>query len=140
MRSFGSIWGVAVPAAVFNNRFSSLLAERVSDPQVRAYFDGGNNAYENAYADFIWKFPPESRDEIVSVYSSALQLMWQISIVFSGINFLIIIFEKQVPLRNHLETEYGLEETEKKQKGINVGEGVTNGAATNINAVDKREA
>jgi hypothetical protein len=135
MRSFGSIWGVAIPAAVFNNRFSSLLSERVTDPQVRAFFDGGNNAYEHAYADFIWKFSPESRDQIVSVYSSALQLMWQISIAFSGVNFLITIFERQVPLRNELETEYGLEETEEKKKKVNVG-GRTDAVATDVDAYD----
>lgn len=37
MRSLGSIWGVSVPAAIFNNRFSRLLDQEVSDPEVRAH-------------------------------------------------------------------------------------------------------
>ncbi|KAI0441751.1 major facilitator superfamily domain-containing protein [Xylaria telfairii] len=114
IRSFGSIWGVAVPAAIFNNRFSQLLAQRVTDPQVRAAFGGGNNAYEHAYADFIRSSSPQSQVQIVSVYSDALNFMWKISIAFAAVNFLIIIFEKQVPLRTDLETEYGIEETEKR--------------------------
>jgi len=36
--------------------------------------------------------------------------MWQVSIAFAAVNFLIIIFKKQVPLRTELETEYGMEE------------------------------
>jgi hypothetical protein len=111
MKSFGSIWGVAIPAAVFNNRFSQISATTITDPSVRALFGGGNRAYENAYAAFVWSFPPPIRDQVVQTYSDALKLIWQISIVFSGINFLIIIFEKQVPLRTELETEFGLEDT-----------------------------
>ncbi|KAK4156350.1 hypothetical protein C8A00DRAFT_30742 [Chaetomidium leptoderma] len=113
MRSFGSIWGVAIPAAVFNNRFSQISAGTIADPAVRALFEGGNRAYENAYAHFVCSFPPDVRDLIVQTYADALKLIWQLSIVFSGINFLIILFEKQVPLRTELETEFGLEEEKK---------------------------
>ncbi|KAI1423110.1 major facilitator superfamily domain-containing protein [Xylaria sp. FL1777] len=113
IRSFGSIWGVSIPAAIFNNRFSQLLAQRVTDSEVRAVFDGGNNAYEHAYADFIRQFSPESQVQIVSVYSDTLHFMWQVSIAFAAVNLLIIVFEKQVPLRTELETEYGMEETKK---------------------------
>lgn len=116
VRSFGSIWGVAVPSAVFNNRFSQLLAQRVTDPQVRIGFDGGNNAYEHAYRDFIWSYPQEPRDQIIGVYSDALKLMWQISIAFAGVNLLLILFEKQVPLRTELETEYGMEASGGRKK------------------------
>ncbi|KAJ8129760.1 hypothetical protein O1611_g3870 [Lasiodiplodia mahajangana] len=116
IRSFGSIWGVAVPAAIFNNRFSQLLGERVTDPQVREVFDGGNNAYENAYADFIKSFPPQSQTELIGVYSDTLHFMWQISLAFAAVNFLIIIFEKQVPLRTELETEFGMEDAKKKSE------------------------
>jgi hypothetical protein len=135
MRSFGSIWGVAVPSAIFNNRFSKLLNERVTDPQVRSVFGGNNNAYENAYASYIWAFPQPSRDQIVSTYSGALQLMWQISIVFAGINVLIIIWEKQIPLRTELETDYGMEE----KKDGKVEKQTENGNADDNNAKRQNE-
>lgn len=134
MRSFGSIWGVAIPAAIFNNRFSQISATTIDDPGVRALFDGGNRAYENAYADFVWSFPPPVRDQIVQTYSDALKLIWQISIAFSGINFLIIIFEKQVPLRTELETEFGLEDGGKgakaSEKDVEKNEEKDSGTAT----------
>ena len=52
----------------------------------------------------------------MQTYSDALKLIWQILIAFSGINFLIILLEKEVPLRTELETEFGLE-GENKDKG-----------------------
>ncbi|KAK4031534.1 hypothetical protein C8A01DRAFT_42020 [Parachaetomium inaequale] len=117
MRSLGSIWGVAVPAAVFSNRFSQIAGGAIADPAVRALFDGGNRAYENAHADFVWSFPAPVREQIVQTYADALKLIWQISIAFSAVNFLIVIFEKQVPLRTELETEFGLEEEDGKGPG-----------------------
>jgi hypothetical protein len=113
MRSLGSIWGVAIPAAVFNNCFEQISRGMIGDAAVRGLFDGGNRAYENAYAEFVWSFPEATREQIVRTYVLALKLIWQISIAFSGISFLIIIFEKQVSLRTELETEFGLEEVKK---------------------------
>ncbi|KAK1996635.1 MFS general substrate transporter [Colletotrichum falcatum] len=115
VRSFGSIWGVAIPASIFNNRFAQLTW-RIEDPAVRELFHGGNRAYENAYASFVWSFPEVTRDQIIGVYSDALKLLWQISIAFAAVNFLIVLFEERVPLRTELETEYGLEDEEKKKK------------------------
>lgn len=68
-RSFGSIWGVAIPAAVFSNRFTALAAAEggITDPAVLEVFDGGNGAYMHALASFINAFPEPSRREIVSV-------------------------------------------------------------------------
>ena len=48
------------------------------------------------------------------MYTDALKLVWQISIVFSGVAFLFIFLEKQIKLRTELDTEYGL--TEKQQE------------------------
>lgn len=110
MRSFGSIWGVAIPAAIFANRFSVLAATGITDPAVRAVFADGNDAYQRATADFIHSFPQPARGEIIRVYSEALRLVWQISIVFSGLSFLIVFLEKEVKLRKELETEFGLEQ------------------------------
>lgn len=115
VRSFGSIWGFAIPATIFNNRFAQL-AWRIEDPDVRALFHGGNRAYENAYASFIWSFPEATRDQIIGVYQDTLKLLWQILVGFAGANFLIVLFERRVPLRTELETEYGLEQEEKERK------------------------
>lgn len=121
VRSLGSIWGVAVPAAVFNNRFSAVAARVIANPAVRGVFDGGNRAYENARADFVASFPSPAREQIVRAYVDALRLIWQIAIAFSGVNFLVVLFEKEVPLRTELETEFGLEGGGKAPEGLGDG-------------------
>lgn len=124
VRSFGSIWGVAIPGAIFNNRFSQLVG-RIQDAEARERFNGGNRAYENAYASFVWSFPDPTRDQIISVYEDALKLLWQICIAFAGINFLIVLLEQRVPLRTELETEYGLEQEQKQKKSMTKEKGTT---------------
>ncbi|KAF3766608.1 hypothetical protein M406DRAFT_339766 [Cryphonectria parasitica EP155] len=131
VRSFVSIWGVAIPAAIFNNRFAQL-AGRIEDPAVRELFHGGNRAYENAYASFVWSFSEATRDQVISVYQDALKLLWQISIGFAGVNCLIVLFEQRVPLRTELETDYELEQEERKKKDGEVAVDVDNAAASNV--------
>ncbi|OAA69790.1 Major facilitator superfamily domain, general substrate transporter [Cordyceps fumosorosea ARSEF 2679] len=139
VRSFGSIWGVAIPASIFNNKFAQL-AYRIEDPQVRALFHGGNRAYENAYASFVWSFPETTREQIIGVYKDALKLLWQIAIAFAAVNFLIVLFEERVPLRTELETEYGLEGEEKKKKDTEAAVGVEGEAARKVGAEEPKTA
>ena len=113
IRSFGSIWGVAIPAAVFNNRFSQLVVN-ISDPQARSIF-GAGDAYQFASSSFLQSFAPDVREQVVRVYSESLKRVWQISIVFAGVAFLLVFLEKQIKLRTELETEFGLEEKKAEQ-------------------------
>jgi hypothetical protein len=117
MHSFGSIWGVAIPAAIFSNRFSIIAETDITDPAVRAIFVNGNDAYQRATADFIRTFSPSDQTQIIGVYSKSLHLVWQISVAFSGLFFLIVLFKKQVKLRKELDTEFGLESVKKDTKG-----------------------
>lgn len=128
MRAFGSIWGVAIPAAIFNNRFSELYGA-ITDPQARAFFEGGGVAYERAQAEIIRSFPSPIREQIIDVYSGSLQRVWQISIIFSGLSFLLVFVEKQIKLRTNLETEFGMEEKPKKDDAE--VENKSNGTKTN---------
>jgi len=114
IRSYGNIWGVAIPAAVFNNRFA-LHANTISDPAVRALLLNGR-AYEHATRDFVYSLPSPVREEVISVFSQSLKLVWQVALVFAGLPFLLAFFEKQIPLRTELETEFGLTEENKDTK------------------------
>lgn len=114
IRSFGSIWGVAIPAAIFNHRFEQL-SPRIDDSSTRTLLSAGR-AYQYATAKFVDSFPPILRDQVVGLYVDSLKLVWQISILFSGIAFLLVFIEKQIKLRTELDTEYCLEEEKKKEK------------------------
>ncbi|KAI0856744.1 MFS general substrate transporter [Xylaria cubensis] len=106
VRSIGSIWGVSIPAAIFNNRFDQLLGE-VSDPTAKAALAHGG-AYESASKAFIDSFA--ERDVIISIYERSLMRVWQIGIVFAGLGFLVIFLERDLKLRTEKTEEVGLED------------------------------
>jgi hypothetical protein len=49
----------------------------------------------------------------VEVFTGALRQVWLIGIAFAGIGLLIVFVEKEVELRNELNTEFGMEERKK---------------------------
>lgn len=108
IRSLGAIWGVAVPAAIFNNSFDSIMAERISDPAVRQRLSGGA-AYEHASRAFIMTLDEPARSEAIGVYTDALRIVWFASVAFCGLGSVLALFEKDIPLRKELDTDYGLE-------------------------------
>ncbi len=112
IRLFGHIWGVAIPAAIFNSRINTLLSHgAVSDPSVAGLMAKGG-AYQAASAAFVSQFPATLQTEIRATYSLATQRVFQIAIIFAGVGFLLSLFEEEVELRKSLETEFGLEKKE----------------------------
>ncbi|SPO01912.1 related to putative multidrug transporter Mfs1.1 (major facilitator family protein) [Cephalotrichum gorgonifer] len=120
VRSFGSIWGVAIPAAIFNNYFDKL-STRISDQEVAAHFRNGK-AYESASANLIDSFPEPVKQELVGVYVESLKYVWRMSVIFAGICFLLVFLEKQIKMRTELDTEFGLEDKKEKKKDPESGE------------------
>lgn len=111
VRSVGTIWGVSIPAAVFNNRFQELLGG-VGDADARARLQGGG-AYENASKAFVESFGEKTRGQVIRVYAESLKRVWQVGVVFAGLSFLAVFMESPVKLRKELETDFGLEVSKK---------------------------
>ncbi|KAL2258303.1 hypothetical protein VTK26DRAFT_8430 [Humicola hyalothermophila] len=119
IRAFGSIWGVAIPAVVFNNRIDERL-DMVSDAGARQLL-GGGGAYQQASANFVKQFPVRVQDEIRALYTSALHRVFWIGAIFAGLACLLVLIEREVPLRKQLETQYGIEKKDEKtdeEKGV----------------------
>ncbi|KAF3761194.1 hypothetical protein M406DRAFT_334797 [Cryphonectria parasitica EP155] len=114
LRTLGGVWGVAIPAAIFANRVDGLVAAgRVSNPEAAAMLLGGG-AYEHASAAFVRAFPSLiDQAEIIAVYRLAIQRVFLVRIAFTSFAFVICLFEKNIPLRTELVTEYGLNEDDK---------------------------
>ncbi|KAF7938384.1 hypothetical protein EAE99_002056 [Botrytis elliptica] len=112
IRTFDYVWGVAIAAAIFNSR-ATALSERISDEGLREQLVNGN-MYQLAAAQFIEKYPVGVQGEIRAVYREALKRVWQIARVFAGLACVLVLLEKEIPLRTSLETEYGLKESLKK--------------------------
>jgi hypothetical protein len=111
MRAYGSIWGVAIPAAVFNARFA-VESYRIADESVRAELSGGR-AYSFVTATLINSFAPDTRDQVIDVFTRALKITWLASIAPAALGLLLVFAEKEIVLRTELDTKYGLEEDEK---------------------------
>ncbi|MCJ1261276.1 hypothetical protein MMC22_001140 [Lobaria immixta] len=111
IRSLGNIWGVSIPAAIFNNRFNELLS-RISDPSVRALLADGK-AYQHASQQFVDSFGGVVRRQIIDTYSDSLKRVWLIGIIMAGVPFLATFAEQEINLRTELHTEFGLEKKEK---------------------------
>ncbi|KAK8074711.1 major facilitator superfamily protein [Apiospora hydei] len=108
-RYFGCIWGVAIPAAIFNNE-CRRLATTVSDPKI-ASFLAGDRAYQHATGAFIHSIAdPALRGEVVGVFTGALRTCWLVGIAFAGLGFLVTFVEKEITLRDVLNTEFGMED------------------------------
>ncbi|KAI0403208.1 major facilitator superfamily protein [Xylaria palmicola] len=111
VRTLGGIWGVAIPAAVFAHRVNELVAAgKIANPEAAALLvDGG--AYEHASAAFVRSFSSlADQTDIVVVYRLAIQRTFLVCIAFSGLAFLLCLFEQNIPLRTELVTDYGLKE------------------------------
>lgn len=115
-------WGTAIPAAIFNNRFDQIAPDRINDQPIVRQLIGGQ-AYEHATAVFLRALPPETREQFKEVLTDSLKRTWYVAIAFSALGFLLVILEKEIPLRQELETEYGMVEKEKIDRGKVAEEG-----------------
>ncbi|KAH7395972.1 major facilitator superfamily domain-containing protein [Cadophora sp. MPI-SDFR-AT-0126] len=117
MRSFGSIWGIAIPSAIFNDRVNHLVRERLANaPAIAAQLVNGK-AYERATAVFIAGLGANVRPIVVGIYVDALKVVWYASIAFAVIGLPICLFVKGLDLSSILETEFGMEEKKKSGRG-----------------------
>lgn len=119
IRSYGAIWGISIPAAIFNTQFGRL-AGRISDPVVAAQL-GGGEAYSHVSSTFIKSLAPQVQREVVGVYTDTLKLVWQVSLAFAALAFLVTFLEKQLKLRTELETEYGIKDPKEEKEKENEG-------------------
>lgn len=111
LRSFGSIWCVSIPSAVFNSRFTDLVG-RIASPQLRGVLLGGG-AYQLATKAFMESLDdtPVVKAQVVSVYVDSLKLVWQVGIAFAALGVPLSLLIRSLALRDELNAEFGLEET-----------------------------
>jgi hypothetical protein len=116
VRSFGMIWGATIPAAIFSNMFDQN-SDHISDPAVLATLTGGR-AYQRATKIFLDTLQNRAVcTQVISVFSDSLKTMWYVAIAFAGLGFVLVILEREVPLREKLETEFGIVEKSAKKCG-----------------------
>lgn len=102
VRSFGYVWGITIPSIIFNNVINSGL-ESVGDPLLVSQMQQGG-AYGFAVGGRIFQQSPEVQERLVSLYTLALQRVWEVGIAFAGVGLLSLAASKHVPLREELDT------------------------------------
>lgn len=127
MRGFGTIWGAAVPLAIFNSKADELVSIRLSDNEaVRAALANGG-AYTLAAGGLIEETlhldgNPALAAVVKGIYVDSLKLSWQVALAFALLGFLLTFVAKELHMRGELETEFGLTETPKEKGGEAAGE------------------
>lgn len=120
MRGFGTLWGAAIPLAVFNSRADSLVAARLHDNENATALLANGGAYTLAAGGSLYSVldldnNPSLEATVKGIYVDSLKLSWQVGLTFALLGFLLTCIVKELPMRTELETEFGLvEETEKK--------------------------
>ena len=112
MRSFGSVWGIAIPTAIFNDKVQSLIW-RISDADLRTKLSNGD-AYEMASAGLVDSLRPSPKllAEVIGVYVESLRFGWLLAIPFGVVGFLLAFPIRQLELSTQLTTEFGLEKND----------------------------
>ncbi|KAL0783685.1 hypothetical protein CaCOL14_001591 [Colletotrichum acutatum] len=120
IRSFESIWGVAIPATVFNTCTSSHAAQKIDDPTARGVLQHGD-AYASATKTFIESFDEPKRSQIIDVFTEAMRKVSFIAIAFGGLAFSLSFLEREIKLRKDLETRIWARRKEKVDGDMNAG-------------------
>ncbi|KAG8159567.1 hypothetical protein KVR01_010204 [Diaporthe batatas] len=119
VRSFGNIWGVAIPGAILSIYGGQYADQLVDDTTARQSLQHGD-AYSSATRDFVTSFSEPTRSQIIEVFTRALSKVFLVGITFPALAFLLSFVEQEVGLRTELETEFGLEDKEKKTPATKV--------------------
>ncbi|KAK7961770.1 multidrug resistance protein fnx1 [Apiospora aurea] len=108
IRTLGSVWGIAIPSAIFINHVNEVLKSgALSDPVAIQLLSNGG-AYQYAAAAFVEQSPPSVKLEIRAVYREDIQRVFIVRFAFMGLALFLALFEKDIPLRRVLLTDYGL--------------------------------
>ncbi|KAK2874941.1 hypothetical protein FQN49_001915 [Arthroderma sp. PD_2] len=107
LRSFGFVWGVAIPAVVFNGQVDRFI-HKVHDSVLRNKLAHGG-AYSLVGTPLLEDLGPDE-GPVRSVYTDSLRTVWQVGMAFGLLGFVLVGVQKHIELRTTLETNFGLQE------------------------------
>lgn len=104
MRAFGNVWGLTIPAAIFNSQFESRI-NTISSVDVRTAL-GGGDGYSHVSASFITSLEPTVRAEVVAAYLASLKIVWAVCLGFNALGAALVFMEREIPLSAEVESDY----------------------------------
>lgn len=106
MQAFGGVWGLTIPAVIFNSQFDSRIGTITSGAVREAL--GGGDAYSHVSASYITSLAPALRTEVIEAYLRALKIVWVACLGFNALGVLLVLFEREITLSETVESEYGI--------------------------------
>jgi MFS family permease len=124
LRTFGSVWGIAVPAAIFNSRFV-YYAHGISDIDIRNSL-GGGNAYAHVSSSYLRSLPDPIRQEVIGAYLATLKNLWEVCLGFCAFSLLLTFAEKEIKMGTTLTSDHMLDNVQVDKKAGDVESGEFN--------------
>ncbi|KAH9905411.1 putative multidrug resistance protein fnx1 [Xylariomycetidae sp. FL2044] len=120
MRWFGTIWGAAIPLAIFNSEADQLVSVRLTDNAAARAALANGGAYTLAAGGSLdttlgLDDDPALAMIVRGIYVDSLKLAWQVALGFALLGFLLTFVVKELHMRGELETEFGLSDTPPKK-------------------------
>lgn len=106
MQAFGGVWGLTIPAVIFNSQFDSRISNITSDAVREAL--GGGDAYSHVSASYITSLSPGLRTEVIGAYLGALKVVWVACLGFNALGAALVLFEREITLSEIIESDYGI--------------------------------
>lgn len=118
LRGFGYIWGVTIPAVIFNGTFERNLW-KISDVAIQQTLRLGK-AYQHVSGELIDRLPQQTMGEVIGVYVISMRRAWVVAAAISATGFLLVLVEKHIALRTEVDSKYGID-TCQEQDTLEVG-------------------
>lgn len=109
IRTFGFVWGVTMPSIIFNaivNKNLDLISSDALRDQLR---NGAAYSFASHVHGVRNELESERWNEIIMVYTKGLNVIWWVALGISIAALVGVAGEKDLELRNELETEYGID-------------------------------
>ncbi|EEQ33375.1 hypothetical protein McanMca71_001370 [Microsporum canis] len=113
IRTFGYIWGVTIASIIFNGEVNKYLPS-ISSPALRDRLkDSAAYSFASQAHNLRKNFPESVWNEAVEVYVKSLRAIWWVGLGISIAGLFVVAVERDLELRQNLETEYGIEDEKK---------------------------
>ncbi|KAI3393649.1 hypothetical protein diail_3829 [Diaporthe ilicicola] len=106
IQAFGGVWGLTIPAAIFNSQFDSRVGTITSDAVREAL--GGGDAYSHVSASYISSLAPDLHDQVIGAYIGALKIVWVACLAFNALGAALVLFEREITLSETIESDYSI--------------------------------
>ncbi|KAI1119782.1 major facilitator superfamily domain-containing protein [Nemania abortiva] len=114
-KTFGYTWGVTIASIIFNSTFDRNLY-LINSPELRRELKNGGAYGFASQVHLRHDLSVDTRRGLVLAYTRSLRAIWWFGLAISLVGFLVTGLERKLELRKTLDTAYGLDGADGKEK------------------------